>query len=198
LLGRLSSSRRSEFSGAPNAGPDHGVCFVINSAPGRSSREALGGHCDRTLPISPGRGHLVRHTLLPLRQTLGFGCRNRGIAGSHASSRRQIGGNGTVGERMHRGISLNPYQVFPSLAAAVSGNARELIETPLNSQPRSHSDRCLEPYTCTARRLVFHACGDPLGNAIGFFPRGFDEGHDRRTEFEHNRAHVGSIGKRSN
>src|SRR4029077_15387477 len=113
-----------------NAGPFGGLGFVTDPASRDCSREGRDGHRWRGFPFGPGSGNFVRLT------SASFGCdsRKRRIAAFHAFLRWDVRGNSMVWGCSLRSISLNAYQVFPSLAAAVPGSPGELIETPLDAQ----------------------------------------------------------------
>src|ERR1700690_3337375 len=63
-----------------------------------------------------------------------FDGRKQRIAGARAFLRWNMVGGRAVRDRTVGGISLNTYQKFPALGAAVAGGAGEVLVAPANSQ----------------------------------------------------------------
>ena len=109
-----------------------------------------------------------RRAIRLLRQAFYSGHRPRGIAGlcrwcggvCHVP-----GGDGSVNL-----VPLNADAVLGSFAAAVLGDAGELLEAPLNSQPGADGDRCFDPYTRASGGLVFEPPGNDAQSSARIVP----------------------------
>jgi hypothetical protein len=181
---------RSESIEVPGvqAGTISGVYVAAHPAPRGCSR-GRGGYDWRDFRLTFGWGNLVRLAFLPLWRTFGSGSRNWRTAACHAFLQWDLCGDRRIGEWTIHEISLNTYKIFLPLAAAVPGSARELLEAPLNAQLCPYPDRCLDPYTCPADRLVFHARRNLPQSSAWVFPRRFHQRHHRRPELGHNCTH---------
>jgi len=167
------------------------VIVDLVTSSGRSHRGfgARAVYNRQTFRCRRGRRTLDRLALLPRRRALDFGCQNWRTAAAHAFRRLNIRAEKLAEVWTVRHVSLNTYDVFLPLAAAIPGSTRELLEAPLNSQLRSHPDRRVNPYTCSPYRLVFHARGRSPQSTTLVFPRRFYQGHHCRPQVGHSCAH---------
>ncbi len=162
-----------------------------------SSSSSVHFHCLFCFP--PGWGNFHGFVCSRHRQALDFGARNRKSAVSRVFLR--VGRPWGQAVRQ-RNSWRHPAECLPDIPSPRGGSTWRCRRT-ARSATRILSfdptlDCRLDPYTCPAGRLVFHARGNCVRRSISVIPRRFHQRHHRLPKLGNSSAHARSIGKKLN